>query len=314
MFNWEKKGRIISIEDFKDFSWMQTHVQLPIPMLLENGDIRLFFNSRENGKTFPTFVDLDQNNMQIKYKNAEPLLQLGQPGTFDDCGVMFSSLVNIDGKVYAYYSGWNVPSNVCYHNSVGLAISDDNGKTFYKPYEGPIMDRSIYNPIFVAAPYVIHYGCGYIMYYLSCSEWVQGEEKVEPVYDIHYALSNDGIIWEIPKDNTCVTGLGESIAQPCVIKNETGYHMWYSRRCILDYRKNKLNSYRIGYAYSKDGIKWERRDNESTIFPDKEGWDSEMIAYSYVLETKDKYIMFYNGNDFGQSGIGYAVAKKEIEK
>lgn len=306
MFHWKKLGKIISIEDVK-CDWAQTHVQLPIPYELDSGEIRLFFNSRQDGIALPTYVDLDPNTLEIKYVNPRPLLSPGRPGTFDDRGVMFSSVLKVNDKMYAYYSGWNVPSNVCYHNSVGLAVSEDDGKTFKKPFDGPVMDRSIYNPIFVAAPYVIKDNDSWLMYFLSCSEWIQGEEKVEPVYDIHYAKSKDGIHWNFPRNNTCITGENESIAQPCVVKNSEGYHMWYSYRKTLDYRKNKNNSYRIGYAFSKDGMNWVRKDNESIVFPEEEGWDSQMVAYSYVFHIGSKYYMFYNGNDFGQSGIGCAI-------
>jgi hypothetical protein len=29
--------------------------------------------------------------------------------------------------------------------------------------------------------------------------------------------------------------------------------------------------------------------------------------YPYILKTKNKLIMFYNGNGFGKTGIGYAI-------
>lgn len=41
---------------------------------------------------------------------------------------------------------------------------------------------------------------------MSCYEWIEDANKVEPVYDLHYALSTDGIHWELLDDNTCRTG------------------------------------------------------------------------------------------------------------
>ena len=208
-----------------------------------------------------------------------------------------------------YYSGWNESVTVRYHNSIGLAVSEDGGNSFYKYSEGPILDRSVYNPIMVAGPYVLNRAnSDWIMYYLSCSEWIKGSSKVEPVYDLHYALSQDGINWTVPNNIPCIKGENEAIAQPCVIKTENRYHMWYSYRKTLDYRINKRNSYRIGYAESEDGINWERRDKEVNINVSENGWDAEMIEYPYVIKYGDQYIMFYNGNGFGKSGIGVAVS------
>ena len=31
-----------------------------------------------------------------------------------------------------------------------------------------------------------------------------------------------------------------------------------------------------------------------------------MTAYPYVVAVGDRYLMFYNGNGFGASGLGYA--------
>lgn len=309
MFKWKKQGNNPCIEiGMFDFGWMDTHTQLGIPYMLDENTIRIFFNSRTGGKTRPTYVDLD-NSFNIVNKNEKPLLELGRRGTFDDCGVMFSSIVDVGNKIYMYYTGWNEMKSVRYHNSIGLAISEDGGVTFYKFSDGPIMDRSIYNPIMVAGPYVIRKSpSNWIMYYLSCSEWIQGTVKVEPVYDLHYAISQDGIYWNIPDDSSCIQGNNEAIAQPCVIELNGIYHMFYSYRKANDYRINRDNSYRIGYAKSNDAIKWERMDELVGIDVSENGWDSEMIEYPYVVRRNDKLIMFYNGNGFGQSGIGCAIA------
>lgn len=309
MFNWKKidHNPCIDIGMF-NFPWMNSHTQLSIPYLIDENTIRIYFNSRTNGKARPTYVDLDENFKIVKM-NKDPLLDLGRPGTFDDCGVMFSSLVEVDDKLYMYYIGWNQPKTVAYHNSIGLAISEDGGETFYRFSEGPIMDRSIRHPIMTSGPYVFKRGASdLIMYYLSCSEWIKGAEGLEPVYDLHYALSKDGIQWEIPVDSRCIKGTDEAIAMPTVVEINGEYHMWYSYRKTDDFRLNRNNSYKIGYAKSNDGIKWTRMDELCGIVASESGWDSGMIEYPYVIKRKDKLLMFYNGNGFGQSGIGCAVA------
>lgn len=308
---WEKRGKICSIEDFK-LEWMHSHTQCPVAFSLGNGNIRLYFSSRKAGKTLPTYVDLNADDMKIVYVNQNPLLSLGEAGTFDDSGVMPSSIVKYNDTLYMYYIGWNQGVTVSYQNSIGLAISKDGGNTFQKYAKGPVVGRSMSDPIFVASPYVIKNGKKWIMYYLSCTKWIQGQAKMEPVYNIKYAVSGDGIHWETNIDNDCISGENEAIASPCVLKNGEKYQMWYSIRKVLDYRTNRQNSYRIGYAESSDGFKWIRKDDEVGINVSDVGWDSEMMAYADIIELDDRYVMFYNGNGFGASGIGYAVSYKEI--
>lgn len=75
--------------------------------------------------------------------------------------------------------------------------------------------------------------------------------------------------------------------------------MFYSVRYV-----DKL--YRLGYAESKDGVNWIRKDNEIGIDVSADGWDSEMICYPAVVKTNNKTFLFYNGNNNGASGFGYA--------
>ena len=65
--------------------------------------------------------------------------------------------------------------------------------------------------------------------------------------------------------------------------------------------------YKAGYATSKDGMNWTRLDNEVGLTCAIEGWDSEAIAYPYVLGNPSQDYLFYNGNGFGRTGMGYAV-------
>ena len=77
--------------------------------------------------------------------------------------------------------------------------------------------------------------------------------------------------------------------------------MWYSFRG---------EQYRIGYAFSKDGMIWKRKDELAGIDVSPEGWDSEAICYSHVFQYGKKLYMLYNGNVYGKEGLG--IAKLEL--
>ena len=42
-----------------------------------------------------------------------------------------------------------------------------------------------------------------------------------------------------------------------------------------------------------------------------DGWDSAMMEYPFVYEHRGLKYMLYNGNGFGESGIGYAVLRDD---
>ena len=78
--------------------------------------------------------------------------------------------------------------------------------------------------------------------------------------------------------------------------------MWFSSRAL-----NGIETYRIRYAESRDGLNWERMDHLVGLDVSAEGWDSEMIEYPYVFDYEGKRYMLYNGNHYGATGIGMAV-------
>jgi hypothetical protein len=89
-----------------------------------------------------------------------------------------------------YYIGWNPQKTVSYRLSIGLAISEDGGKTFNKVSDGPIMDRSIDEPFFNTAPCVIKENNKWKMWYMSYKKWEIINGIAEPFYNIKYAESN----------------------------------------------------------------------------------------------------------------------------
>ena len=83
-----------------------------------------------------------------------------------------------------------------------------------------------------------------------------------------------------------------------MLKEKGLYRMWYCYRGA---------SYRIGYAESADGLDWTRMDARAGIDLAPEGWDSEMLAYPFVFDHAGRRYLFYNGNGYGRSGLGWAV-------
>lgn len=310
---WGKRGLIFKAENHH-YDWMQTHAQVPVVDKIDDERLRIYFGTRdEKNRTLTTYIEVDADDPQnVLYVHDKPILSLGRLGCFDDSGVMPSDIVDQNGKKYFYYLGWNVGNSVRYRVANGLAISNDNGKTFKRISEGPIMDRNLIEPIAVSTQCVLFEKGIWKTWYMSYVKWEIINGITEPFYNIRYAESADGIDWK-RKGIVCIDFKSEEeagIARPFVLKENGIYKMWYSYRSGIDYRTDRNQGYRIGYAESVDGLRWERKDDEAGIDISKEGWDSEMIAYPYIYEHKGKKYMLYNGNGFGQSGFGYAVLEK----
>ena len=292
-----------------DSNWINSYAAIPVVNLISDTVLRIYFSTRDpNGRSLPTFIDVSADNPHdIRYIHDKPILKLGKIGTFDDNGIMPSSIVYFDGKTYLYYIGWNPQVTVSYRLSIGLAISRD-GINFYKYSEGPLMDRDKYEPYFNTAPHVIIDNGKWKMWYVSCTGWKIINDWPEPLYLIRYAESDNGINWE--RMNVECIGYDEfahAIGRPFVYKDNNLYKMIYSYRNSVDYRSDPKRSYRLGYAESFDGLNWERKDHCIDLKSNPQFWDSVMQEYCSIYTFNDTTYLLYNGNGFGKAGFGYAI-------
>lgn len=302
---WEKKGLVYSC-DFYGTGYAQD----AFIDVIDNKTWRIYYSARtKEVVSMPHIIDVEAGNpMNIIQVYKEPLMLPGRDGTFDDNGITMTSIVSVNDDKYLYYCGWNRRVSVPYALSIGVAIAKNNSTVFKKMYEGPIMDRSIYNPIAVSAPMVIIDEGIFKMWYITFTEWKIYNGRKEPIFVIKYATSNNGIDWET-SSKICIDSSydGESFARPWVLKDEGIYKMWFSPRGPIGYREKEGQHYVLDYAESFDGENWERKPNKFNLKTSESGWDSEMLAYASVINDNGKYHMIYNGNYFGKTGFGYAV-------
>lgn len=298
---WIKKGNIFN----------KHHAQLPV-VDTYNDFYRIYYSTRINGKSVPLFIDVDKKDpSKIIYKKPDlfPILQLGKPGSFDHDGIMPTEIITVSpGCKFLYYVGWSKRKDVPYHNSLGLAISYDDGNSWYKFSEGygPILSNSFKEEGFIGTVGILREKVDFWrMWYSSC-KWEKINGKFEPIYGIKLAISKDGIHWQTHNHMSLSLEEDEGgISSARIYKtNEDIYVMYFSVRKQSDYRTNPNNTYRIQCATSSDGRFWDR-DFQNVIELGNDGWDSEMTAYPYIINDKFGKRMFYNGNGFGKTGIGY---------
>jgi hypothetical protein len=297
---WVKRGRIFSPEGQHD--WVTSHAMLPIADRIDGDLYRIYFSGRDrNNRSLIGYVEIDINNpKKILKLSTEPVLGLGELGAFDDNGVSPTWLVNRGREKYLYYFGWNKGALVRAAEVSGLAISKDGGLTFERHSRAPVIDRTDAEPFLILViSCILIEGKTWRMWYDSADRWLSPEL---PRYNIKYAESTDGIHWN-RKGIVSVTYKSDDesrVSRASVIKENGMYKMW------LCYAMAS-GGYRMGYAESHDGIRYERMDHKAGIDVSSSGWDSEMVCYPHVFTHNGQNFMLYNGNGYGKTGFGYAV-------
>jgi hypothetical protein len=301
MQKWKKLGKILNID--KNSSWMNTHSAVPVAINVKDDLYKIFFATRDKDSHAQiAYIVIDINNpKEILEISLEPILKKGKIGCFDDEGVFPTTFVKFNNNEYLYYVGWNNHSiNGIFQTSAGIAKKEKN--KFIKLFDGPILDRGIYDPTLIATYDIIYEDKIFKMWYTSGLRWEYMNGNLQSFYHIKYAESLDGINWQ-RDGHICIdfeSSNESNIGRPTVIKENGLYKMWYCYALI-----NQL--YRIGYAESKDGFDWIRKDKEVGVSVSENGWDSEMIAYPNVFIHNNKKYMLYCGNGYGKEGFGIAV-------
>jgi hypothetical protein len=298
--NWVKKGVIFVPQLESD--WMVTHAAVPFADRIGEDTFRVYFCSRDaKNRAQVGYFDIDITRPEeIVYLHDRPVIGLGSLGAYDDSGAISSWIVNVGKQKYCYYSGMTLGVTVPFYFYLGVAISEDGGRTFRKTSDSPILDRSSVDSYLTGHACVMQEDGLWRMWYVSGQRWEIQNGQPKHFYHIKYAESMDGLTWD-RRGVVCIDFKSEdeyAIGRPCVLKGRGFYSLWYSYRG---------SSYRIGYAESIDGLHWERKDEKVGIDVSPSGWDSEMIEYAHVFEHKGERYMLYNGNGYGKTGIGLAV-------
>jgi hypothetical protein len=224
-------------------------------------------------------------------------------GYFDDHGILASSAVRCDDRIYLYTIGWNPGWRApLFYSSIGLAVSDDDGETFVKHGSAPLLARSEFDPCLVTAPFVLREQDLWRMWYVSGLKWEESLDGLQSYYHVKYAESQNGIEWDRRGKVAIDLASPEetNISRPWLVREQTGYKAWFSSKRGSDYR--------ICVAVSSDGLAFERRDAEAGIDISDAPWENESNAYPAVIRHGDSWFMFYYGNAFGRDGIALATA------
>lgn len=304
---WNKRGVIYAAEN--DAEWKNQFAMLPTPLLMDD-KLRIFIGfCDKNNVGRIGYVDVNPDNpSEIIEISKEPVLDIGRKGCFDDNGVVPISIMRKGEEVYLYYIGFQLGVQVPYYMFGGLAISQDQGRTFSRYSESPILDRQ-FDEVYARCGINVIYDQGkYKMWYIGSSHegWTMSGGKLKPLYIMKYTESEDAIHWH-NQAIQCMSYKNEDehgFGRPFVWRDGEILKMYYSIRTYS-------RGYYIGYAESADGINWNRMDDKAGIDLDNDSWDDTNLSYPYLYKHKENTYMFYNGNGCGKTGFGYAELEKE---
>lgn len=303
--SWKKIGKIFVAAG--EHNWMASHAANPKAVHLFGDVFRVFVGVRDkSNRSHIGFVDIDlARPRDLLNISSKPVLEPGEPGLFDDSGVLPACVVDLAGGAAIYYIGISRSSPVPFASFPGVALLDKDLLRATRLSRAPVLGRSEHEPFSGGGLEVLRNPTsgGYEMWYESCNGWSKSESGWESQNYIRHAQSPDGLSWNRTGTLCVPSQVGnEYIATPSVLRDGDKYRMWYSFKV--------QGKYSIGYAESLNGVVWDRKDELVGLSPSQFGWDSGEICYPEVFEHRGQLYMLYNGTDFGKTGFGLAAYEK----
>jgi predicted GH43/DUF377 family glycosyl hydrolase len=239
---------------------------------------------------------------------------LGNQGKFDAEWVTCPTII-LDGHQYKmWYSSF-------YDSKMGLGgigvASSQDGINWQRQNNGEavlsISSGNGFDDGQVMGPEVLKDDRGYCMWYTGMAkDWHQSGVGI---YQIGFATSRNGISWKRANASRPVIETGNvksfdhvQAATPTIIKENTGYKMWYAAWSPDPEKKHK-----ICMAHSSDGIKWTKENGGKPI----SGLMPEFAYAPAVVRSGNNYILFYMATGFkglfaatSEDGIHWTMLNK----
>ncbi len=222
----------------------------------------------------------------VKY-SSNPVLDVGQPGAWDDKGCGCFSVVEANDRFHLYYMGAGEKNSW----RIGLATSE-NGIDWQRSSANPVLPQGSagsWDDKAVSMPYVLNDN-GRLSLYYSGSGKGGG---------FGLATSKDGVKWQRHGNAPVLLGNGGSM-DPCVRKFDGRFHIWYVGQ--------RGKSYRLFHATSADGIKWDKEPNPILPLGNEGDFDERHHAGPVVLRIGGSHYLFHLGASSKGWKLGLAIS------
>ena len=264
-------------------SWNSTYNE-PGAVIYHDGLYHMFVNGYAG---FPTNTGIgyktSEDGVNYEWVSDEPLFSRDDaPG--EPVAIAVTDVIILeDGTWVLYFYNFNSPAWPRVQGTIGRATAEDPLGEWTFDEEAVLIegDEDSFDEGGATFASVTAVDDGFVMYYIG--------QNARGIESLGRATSEDGIVWE--KDDDPVfemdTDLGEDTF---FVVNEVIYD---GERWILAYKSLRAG---IGFAFSDDGITWERYP-ENPIFTSITIDGITNIGYiSFMMDEDGQYWLFFEGN------------------
>ena len=281
---------------------MRSHMSNPTPFYLGRAKLRIFFSSRnEQNKSSVCFFDVDMRRLEIINSEVNILLNINNhENCFFSDGVSLGNIFNKENKYFLSFMGWDLSDKKPWKGTVGVAEIDPYKPSILCLPEVPTIDTLNGSDSSLSYPTIKVIGDELYIWYGNTVKKNAGNGEM--LHTIHLSVLKEGnVVRHKGQVIDYLINESQAFSRPSIIEHHGMLNMFYSVR-------GADSNYQINRSISSDGLLWKKADFHMVGAADPA--ESDMQCYPYVTCLEDDIYLFYNGNNYGRSGIGLAVLEQ----
>jgi predicted GH43/DUF377 family glycosyl hydrolase len=257
-------------------------------VIYDDNIYKMWFSGLANSSVTYVFFATSSDGLSWEKNSHNPVIIPSGNGSWNSGRISAGPVIK-DSTQYKMYYHTFANENDIWH--IGLATSTDG--IAWQKHPVPSLSGDI-NRSRVVASHIEKIGSIYFMYYTS---WDQPFN-----YDIRLATSIDGIDWEKYGNEPILSATedweGNGVLYPTVIKENGVFKMIY--------QNGLSNNTSFGFAYSTDGIHWNKDSNNPFLNTGDIATDIDKIVYPNFIKTENDYRIYYSSFTNSKSSINLA--------
>ena len=321
-WTWRRDGGNPVIEPGSGGSYNSTACMTPT-VIVRDGEYWLYYAGGDREGRRRICLAIAPKERPAAFRHVGPVLDAGGEDDFDAKWQVCPRPFQVGKKWYMIYTGlpktgWTKGLG---HSIQGLGMAEsDDGVSWRRLGMNPTLTGNQFEefpgnssiggggpPLPVPGP------GGAVTYRLYCSLPVgrrspdlrTDQEKLAMV-----GHSRDGLTWS--GFRIVMRRRPEIAREDCAANYPVVWRDGELFRCLYCCIGTRWGAYSIAEAVSADGYEWYRGtggdDNLALAPAQDDGWEGSMTCYPTVVHEPGRLRVYYNGNGYGATGIGMAVA------